>query len=151
MLAHAKDIKERHPNAKVIFLGPCISKKNEIEMYPGLTDCVLTFLELERFFKEKGISPKQVAKPGVSRSQKPVFSRSKAAFSKRWKKTIHQCAYLEISGLGWRSIAGDQRHPRWQGPPCLHRNVLLFRELREWPRHPRSVTLAFGRRFGDQS
>jgi hypothetical protein len=35
MLAHAKDIKERHPNAKVIFLGPCISKKNEIEMYPG--------------------------------------------------------------------------------------------------------------------
>jgi iron only hydrogenase large subunit-like protein len=51
MLAHGLDLKKRHPEAKVIFLGPCISKKNEIEMYPGAVDCVLTFLELGRWLE----------------------------------------------------------------------------------------------------
>jgi len=55
MLAHGKDIKRRDPSAKVIFLGPCISKKNEIEMYPDYVDCVLTFIELKRLLKDKNI------------------------------------------------------------------------------------------------
>jgi iron only hydrogenase large subunit-like protein len=55
MLAHGQDIKRRHPEAKVVFIGPCISKKNEIEMYPGYVDCVLTFLELERWLTESRV------------------------------------------------------------------------------------------------
>jgi iron only hydrogenase large subunit-like protein len=55
MLAHGQDLKRRHPGAKVIFLGPCIAKKNEIEMYPDQVDCVLTFLELKRLFEERKI------------------------------------------------------------------------------------------------
>lgn len=55
MLAHGQDIKKRHPRAKVIFIGPCISKKNEIEMYPGYVDCVLTFLELKAWLAEQGV------------------------------------------------------------------------------------------------
>lgn len=55
MLAHAADIKRRHPEAKVIFFGPCISKKNEVEMYPGYDELALTFLELEAWLKETGI------------------------------------------------------------------------------------------------
>ena len=55
MLAHAADIKRRHPEAKVIFFGPCISKKNEVEMYPGYDELALTFLELEAWLKEAGI------------------------------------------------------------------------------------------------
>ncbi len=56
MLAHGLDLKRRHPSAKVVFLGPCISKKNEIEMYPGSVDCVLTFLELERWLAKAQIT-----------------------------------------------------------------------------------------------
>jgi iron only hydrogenase large subunit-like protein len=100
MLAHAKDIKERHPNAKVIFLGPCISKKNEIEMYPGLTDCVLTFLELERFFKEKGISPKQVAKPERLTKSKARLFPVEGGILETMEKDNPSMNYLEISGLG---------------------------------------------------
>ena len=35
MLAHGLDLKKRHPGAKVVFVGPCISKKDEIDRYPG--------------------------------------------------------------------------------------------------------------------
>jgi Iron only hydrogenase large subunit, C-terminal domain len=55
MLAHGQDIKRRHSNAKVIFLGPCISKKNEIETYPDYVDCVLTFIELKNLLEARGI------------------------------------------------------------------------------------------------
>lgn len=55
MLAHGQDIKRRHPNAKVIFIGPCISKKNEIEMYPDYVDCVLTYLELEKWLSSSNV------------------------------------------------------------------------------------------------
>lgn len=49
MQAHCQALKEAHPNAKTIFIGPCISKKAEAESYPGIVDCVLTFDELEEW------------------------------------------------------------------------------------------------------
>lgn len=55
MEASAKLIKERHPDCKVIFIGPCISKKDECQSYPGMTDHVLTFEELKEWFDEKEI------------------------------------------------------------------------------------------------
>ena len=55
MQAHAKFIKKEHPNAKVVFLGPCISKKAECEELPELCDAVLTFDELNGWFDAKNI------------------------------------------------------------------------------------------------
>ena len=46
MLAHCKLIKEQNPEAKTVFIGPCISKKEEAELY-DYCDAVLTFEELE--------------------------------------------------------------------------------------------------------
>lgn len=54
MLAHAKSIKERVPGSAVVFIGPCISKKDEAEQY-GQVDCVLTFDELIDWLAEEGI------------------------------------------------------------------------------------------------
>lgn len=53
MLAHAKMIKEDDPQAYVVFIGPCISKKDEADRNPGLVDCVLTFEELREWFEEE--------------------------------------------------------------------------------------------------
>lgn len=55
MQAHCTKIKEEHPNAYTVFLGPCISKKEEAELYPDIVDCVLTFQELSEWFEEEGI------------------------------------------------------------------------------------------------
>ena len=53
MEAHCKDIKERNPEAKTVFIGPCISKKEEGDRYKGNVDCVLTFEELTLWLKRE--------------------------------------------------------------------------------------------------
>lgn len=61
MQAHCKDIKRRIPNAKTVFIGPCIAKLDEAEHYEGIVDAALTFDELTAWFKAEGITPEQRA------------------------------------------------------------------------------------------
>lgn len=48
MLLHGKSLKEEHPDSKVVFVGPCLSKKSEIftKNYENSIDAVLTFDEI---------------------------------------------------------------------------------------------------------
>ena len=55
MQAHCADIKKRIPNAKTVFIGPCVAKKDEAEHYEGIVDAVLTFEELTNWLKEEHI------------------------------------------------------------------------------------------------
>lgn len=55
MQAHCTDIKKRIPNAKTVFIGPCVAKKDEADYYEGITDAVLTFEELTGWLKEEKI------------------------------------------------------------------------------------------------
>ena len=56
MQAHCKDIKTRIPNAKTVFIGPCVAKKDEAEYYEGIVDATLTFEELSAWLKEENIT-----------------------------------------------------------------------------------------------
>ncbi len=56
MQAHALDIKRRYPDAKVVFIGPCVAKKDEAGYYEGIVDVALTFEELSQWFKEEDIN-----------------------------------------------------------------------------------------------
>ena len=58
MIAHSQDIKRRMPEAKTVFIGPCLSKKDEAENSP--VDAVLTFDELSRMFAAANIVPEPV-------------------------------------------------------------------------------------------
>lgn len=55
MLAHCNMLKQQHPGSFTVFIGPCISKKEEAEIY-GIADCVLTFEELDLWMSAEGIS-----------------------------------------------------------------------------------------------
>ena len=55
MQAHCNDIKQRYKNAKTVFIGPCVAKKDEAEYYNGIVDAVLTFEELTQWLKEENI------------------------------------------------------------------------------------------------
>lgn len=55
MQAHCQDIKRRYPNAKTVFIGPCVAKKDEADHYEGIVDAVLTFEELTRWFASENI------------------------------------------------------------------------------------------------
>lgn len=56
MQAHCEDIKRRIPEAKTVFIGPCVAKKDEADHYAGITDAVLTFEELTNWFAEAGVT-----------------------------------------------------------------------------------------------
>ncbi|MEN6417653.1 MAG: [Fe-Fe] hydrogenase large subunit C-terminal domain-containing protein [Clostridiaceae bacterium] len=58
MIAHSQDIKRRIPSAKTVFIGPCLSKKDEAENSP--VDAVLTFDELSRMLAAANIAPEPV-------------------------------------------------------------------------------------------
>ena len=54
MVAHARMLKKRDPEASVVFIGPCIAKKREAAE-SGIIDGVLTFEELKTVFEQKNI------------------------------------------------------------------------------------------------
>lgn len=56
MQAHCADIKKRIPNAKTVFIGPCVAKKDEAQHYEGIVDAVLTFDELTAWLKAENIT-----------------------------------------------------------------------------------------------
>ena len=58
MQAHAADIKRRIPNAKVVFIGPCVAKKDEANTYKDV-DAVMTFEELTAWFEKVRVTPEQ--------------------------------------------------------------------------------------------
>ena len=60
MQAHCIDIKKRVPNAKTVFIGPCVAKKDEAEYYEGIVDAVLTFEELTKWMEEQKIEPAKI-------------------------------------------------------------------------------------------
>ncbi len=57
MATVSKEIKISHPDAKVVFIGPCTAKKMEVqkEEVKKYVDCVITFQELQALFDSKDI------------------------------------------------------------------------------------------------
>ncbi len=58
MVAHAKIIKAKKPDAKIVFIGPCIAKKQEADE-SCIIDGALTFEELNTMFAQSNIVLKE--------------------------------------------------------------------------------------------
>jgi len=77
MIAMGRVIKwQYNPQAKVVFIGPCIAKKVESrdEMVARVIDAVLTFAELKEMFAAKGITPETEGEESFS-GPKPDLGR----------------------------------------------------------------------------
>lgn len=73
-LSHAKLLKEKlGEKTKVVFIGPCVAKKNEADRHPDLISIALLFPRLKQWFKEENIDPWRM-EPGVN----DVFTLNKA-------------------------------------------------------------------------
>ena len=97
MQAHCSDIKKRIPNAKTVFIGPCVAKKDEGEYYEGIVDAVLTFEELDKMLAEAGVEP-EVQTDSDDKSRARFFPTTGGVL-----KTMAQNApgytYLAIDGV----------------------------------------------------
>ena len=61
MVMAARHIKELDPGARVVFIGPCVAKKQEFQLGKtmGAVDCALTFEELNAMFEARGVVPEE--------------------------------------------------------------------------------------------
>ena len=97
MQAHCKDIKSRYPNAKTVFIGPCVAKKDEAEHYEGIVDAVLTFEELTEWLEEEKIELEQEVDNDVcSRAR---FFPTTGGILKTMAQDIPGYTYLSLDGV----------------------------------------------------
>mgnify|MGYP003466124770 FL=1 len=97
MQAHCADIKRRMPNAKTVFIGPCVAKKDEAEYYEGLVDAVLTFEELTNWLKSERIElEKEVDDTPESRAR---FFFSFCGILKTMAQNAPGYTYIALDGV----------------------------------------------------
>ena len=97
MQAHCMDIKKRYPNAKTVFIGPCVAKKDEAEHYEGIVDAVLTFEELTEWLnKEKIQIEKTIDSLEESRAR---FFPTTGGILKTMAQDISDYTYLAVDGV----------------------------------------------------
>ena len=97
MQAHCKDIKSRFPNAKTVFIGPCVAKKDEAEHYEGIVDAVLTFEELTEWLSAEKIElEKEMDSDACSRAR---FFPTTGGVLKTMAKNLNGYTYLALDGV----------------------------------------------------
>lgn len=97
MQAHAMDIKRRVKGAKVVFVGPCVAKKDEADYYGDIVDAVLTYEELTRWLKEKNIEiEKDLDDYEASRAR---FFPTTGGILKTMAEKIPGYTYMAIDGV----------------------------------------------------
>ena len=97
MQAHCMDIKKRYPNAKTVFIGPCVAKKDEAEHYKGIVDAVLTYEELSKWFKEENIEIEQI--PDSEEKSKARLFPTTGGILKTMAQDAQGYTYLAIDGV----------------------------------------------------
>ena len=156
MQAHCTDIKRRHPDAKTVFIGPCVAKKDEAEYYEGIVDAVLTFEELTnwlkaenielaqqmdheeesraRFFPTTGGILKTMAQnaPGYTYMALDGVDNCIAALHEIEQGNIHHC-FIEMSACVGSCVGGPVMAVPAATTPAVKRQSPLFRARRRSP------------------
>ncbi len=97
MQAHSVDIKKRNPNAKVVFIGPCLSKKDECQAYDGYVDAVMTFSELTRWLNAENITIDQSC--DETKNSRARFFPTTGGVLKTMEPNISGYEYLAVDGI----------------------------------------------------
>ena len=113
MQAHCSDIKKRIPNAKTVFVGPCVAKKDEAEYYEGIVDAVLTFEELDKMLEKEGVVPEIL--PDAAEESRARFFPTTGGVLKTMAQNAPEYTYLAIDGVencmtALRDIANGKIH-----------------------------------------
>ncbi|MDD6800748.1 MAG: [Fe-Fe] hydrogenase large subunit C-terminal domain-containing protein, partial [Firmicutes bacterium] len=96
MQAHCMNIKERFPNAKTVFIGPCVAKKDEAQYYEGIVDAVLTFDELTSWLKSEKITLDN--EPDSNDFSRARFFPTAGGILKTMTRRSEKYAYMAIDG-----------------------------------------------------
>lgn len=99
MVAHAIDIKNRYKDAAVVFIGPCIAKKDEADKNQQYVDACLTFLELNNWLNVNDIEIIKEDNPiKIEKSKARLFPTS-GGILETMKKENKDYSYLVVDGM----------------------------------------------------
>lgn len=158
MQAHAKDIKSRNPGAKVVFIGPCVAKKDEAAYYEGIVDAVLTYEDLANWLQAENVEI--VAEPDETKESRARFFPTTGGILKTMKKDP-EYTYLSLDGVencmaALRDIENGKVHKCFiemsacagqlyrrachgKIPPCARQRLSCRGEIRGRRRFPRGT------------
>ena len=113
MQAHCSDIKKRIPNAKTVFVGPCVAKKDEAEYYEGIVDAVLTFEELDEMLRAEHIE--LACETDADENSRARFFPTTGGVLKTMAQNAPGYTYLALDGVencmtALRDIASGKIH-----------------------------------------
>ena len=113
MQAHCIDIKKRIPDAKTVFIGPCVAKKDEADHYDGIVDAVLTYEDLTEWMKQENVVPRQ--EMDADENSRARFFPTTGGVLKTMKPEICGYTYLALDGVencmnALRDIEGGKIH-----------------------------------------
>ena len=118
--AHCSEIKRRHPEAKTVFIGPCIAKKQEAAD-GDLIDAVLSFEELSDWLNEKNIrlTPREDNRKG---GKTRIFPTTGGVLNSMdgspFLKIKYQISYTELVGIPTKCVV-----PAWWKISCSRGRV----------------------------
>lgn len=95
MQAHSLDIKSRVHEAKTVFIGPCVAKKDEVAYY-GNVDAALTFEELSEWLSEENITL-EADMDETEKSRTRIFPTTGGVLASMDK--IDEYTYMAIDGV----------------------------------------------------
>ena len=97
MMAHCMDIKRRIPNAKTVFVGPCVAKKDEAENSNDVVDAALTFEELTRWLEQEHIRLKRGTVP--NEKSRARFFPTAGGILKTMEQDMPDYTYMALDGV----------------------------------------------------
>ena len=100
MLAHGKDIKERYKDAYVVFIGPCIAKKDEVDISKdNYVDVALTFIELDKMLQEANIIIENEEDKKIIEKSKARLFPTEGGILKTMDCKVKDYEYISLSGV----------------------------------------------------
>ena len=97
MQAHCKALKALHPDAAAVFIGPCISKKDEAAQYPGAVDFALTFEELTAWMEGAGVTVE--AAPDAEAGGKARLFPTTGGILRSMERRAADYTYITVDGI----------------------------------------------------
>ena len=97
MQAHCADIKKRIPNAKTVFIGPCVAKKDEAESVSRDVDAVLTFEELTQWLREEKVELRE--EKDITPQSRTRFFPTAGGVLKSMAQDVPGYTYLAFDGV----------------------------------------------------
>ncbi len=105
MMAHARIMREMYGDIKVVFAGPCLSKKFEASdpLAGGLVNYALTFPAIEEWMHEEGVDPSTIEPDpdakGVSEPVSRLYPTASGILKTIGDESYHNYKPVAVDGL----------------------------------------------------